>query len=264
MWPATPGRRSRSCLADAAHQRAGRAIRRAGEGLALDQRQRKRHARNLADAIRDRLVVGQRRLDPLQEHVAVKADHLLHEVMPEAVHHRHDDNERRDPEHDAEEGKPGDDRDRLLRVARAQVAERDHPFEGARTAASPAPARRRRLDGGGHARPLWRMAEAVRVPLATGDMNSVTLLPCKGAPGHCRLPSITPSRRAWRSPPRCSTSSRSPLAAGFDLDLALAEALRSDDDLVRRADQVHGGEFRAGALVAVVVEHVDAGLFSAS
>ena len=106
---------------------------------------------NLADAIGHRLVVGQRRLDPLQEHVAVEADHLLHEVMAEAVHHRHDDDQRRDPEHDAEEGKAGDDGDRLLGVARAQIAERDHPFEGRERPRRP----RRRgdgLDGRGHAR----------------------------------------------------------------------------------------------------------------
>ena len=172
--------------ADAAHQRAGRAIGRAGEGLALDQRQRKRHARDLADPIRYCLVVGQRRLDPLQEHVAVEADHLLHEVMPEAVHHRHDDDQRRDAEHDAEEGEPGDDGDRPLGIARAQIAERDHPFEGRKRPRRP----RRRgggLDGRGH-------AGAISSP-GTAMMKREL-----GHPGR----NITSSRRAWRSPPRCS------------------------------------------------------------
>ena len=46
--------------------------------LPLDQRQRERDAGNLADAIGHRVIVGQRRLDALQEHMAVEADHLLH------------------------------------------------------------------------------------------------------------------------------------------------------------------------------------------
>src|SRR5271165_3534048 len=47
----------------------------------------------------------------------------------------------------------------------------------------------------------------------------------------------------------------------LQLDLALAEALWADDDLMRRADQIHRGEFRAGPVVAVVQERVDARLF---
>ncbi len=134
-------------LADAAHQRAGRAVLRGGEGLALDQRQRQGHAGHLAHPLGHRLVIGQRRVDPLQEHVAVEADHLLHQIVAEAVHHRHDDDQRRDPEHDAEEGEAGDHRDRLLRVAGAQVAERHHPLERGERARR---ARRRGgFDGGG-------------------------------------------------------------------------------------------------------------------
>src|SRR5208282_985580 len=49
-------------------------------------------------------------------------------------------------------------------------------------------------------------------------------------------------------------------AAGFHLVLAFAKALGADDRLMRRADKIHGREFRAGALVAVVVENVDAGI----
>ena len=149
-------------LADAAHQRARRAVLRGGEGLALDQRQRQRHAGNLAHPLRHRVVVGQRRLDPLQEHVAVEADHLLHQVVAEAVHHRHDDDQRRDPEHDAEEGEAGDDRDRLLRVAGAQVAERHHPLERRerpRRAGRRRRFRRRRRSCGASPTPAPRIAE---------------------------------------------------------------------------------------------------------
>ena len=112
-----------------AHQRAGRAIGGARERLALDQRQRQSDAGNFADTLRHRVVIGERRLDPLQEHVAIEADHLVHEIMAEAVHHRHDDDQRRYAQHDAEEREAGDDRDRALCVARAQVAKGDHPLE---------------------------------------------------------------------------------------------------------------------------------------
>ena len=50
-----------------------------------------------------------------------------------------------------------------------------------------------------------------------------------------------------------------PVAAALELDLALGEALRADDDLPGHADEVHGRELRARPLVAVVVEHVEAG-----
>ena len=117
-------------FADAAHENAGRAERRRGEGLAFDQRQRQRHAGNLGDAARHRVVVGERRVDALQEHVAVEADHLLHQIVAKAVHHRHHHDQRGDAEHDAEEGEAGDHRNRPLRAPRAQIAQRHHPLEG--------------------------------------------------------------------------------------------------------------------------------------
>ena len=44
---------------------------------------------------------------------------LVEQLGAEAVHHRHDDDQRRDAEHDAEEGEAGDDRDeRSLRRGR--------------------------------------------------------------------------------------------------------------------------------------------------
>src|SRR5947209_15535096 len=51
-----------------------------------------------------------------------------------------------------------------------------------------------------------------------------------------------------------------PLAALaiLHLDVARGEPLRADDDLPWQADEVEGSELRAGALVAVVVEHLTA------
>jgi len=48
-------------------------------------------------------------------------------------------------------------------------------------------------------------------------------------------------------------------AAVLVLDIAGGEAAGAEDELVGEADQVHRGEFRAGRLVPVVVEHIDAG-----
>ena len=66
-----PGQALEVVAADAANQRARGAIGRRREGLPLDQRRRQRHARNLGHPFGHRLVIGQRRLDPLKEHVAV-------------------------------------------------------------------------------------------------------------------------------------------------------------------------------------------------
>ena len=143
--------------------------------------------------------------------MAVEADHLLHQVVAEAVHHRHDDDQRRDAEHDAEEGEAGDHRDRLLRVAGAQIAERDHPFE--RRERARRTRRRGGVDGGGgHA----------RQPLTAGHLlpqageGARSLLPLAGEGGRRSRPDEgTCTHHAF--PPSLSiaastlTSSRSPV-----------------------------------------------------
>ena len=55
------------------------------------------------------------------------------------------------------------------------------------------------------------------------------------------------------------SSSRSPVAAVLELDHALRQAARADDQLPGQADQVHRAELDPAPLVAVVVEHLDAG-----
>ena len=47
--------------------------------------------------------------------------------------------------------------------------------------------------------------------------------------------------------------------AALQLDDALLQPLRADDQLPGQADHVHGRELGAAALVAVVVERLDAG-----
>ena len=84
---------------------------------------------DLGDALGDRLPVGERRFERLHQQMAVEAEDLVEQFLAEAVHHRHHDDQRRDAEHDAEEGEPGDDRDESLLAPRPQVAQRQHPFE---------------------------------------------------------------------------------------------------------------------------------------
>ena len=133
---------------------------------------------------------------------------LLEQLAAEAVHHRHHDDQRRDAEHDAEEGEAGDDRDEALAPARAQIAQRHHPFE----------------------------AGEGRVPVGRSPRRSL------GDGAACR-----PSRRSGRQQdaprrPRRETSSRSPVGAALELDLALRQPLRADDHLPGHADQIGGGE----------------------
>ena len=61
--------------------------------------------------------------------MAAEAQNLVQELGAEAVHHRHDDDERRDAEHDAQEREDGNDRDETFAAAGAQIAQREEPFE---------------------------------------------------------------------------------------------------------------------------------------
>ena len=116
-------------FAQAPHQRAARGGRRRDHHLPFDQRQRVFDAVHLADARRHVVIVGE--VGQAMHHdMAVKPEHLVEQLLAEAVHHRHDDDQRRDAERDADEGEAGDDRDEALLAARPQIAKRHHPFEG--------------------------------------------------------------------------------------------------------------------------------------
>jgi hypothetical protein len=116
--------------ADAAHQHAVRLERRGGERLALDDRRGQRHALDGGDALGHLLVVGERRIERLDQDMAVEAEDLLEQLVAEPVHHRHHDDQGGHPEHDAEEREPGDHGNESLPPARPEVAQRQHPFEG--------------------------------------------------------------------------------------------------------------------------------------
>ena len=130
MLLAIEGSLSEIAAAHAAHQHAAGVERRRCQRLAFDHRRREPTPCDLGNAIGDRLPVGQRRFERLNQQMAVEAEDLVEQFLAEAVHHRHDDDQRRHAEHDAEEGESGDDGDEAFLAPRAQVAQRQHPFEG--------------------------------------------------------------------------------------------------------------------------------------
>ena len=74
-------------------------------------------------------IVGQRLIDRTHEDVAVDPDDLVEKLAPESVHHGHDDDQRRNAQHDACEREACDDRDETFSTARLEVAQRYHPLE---------------------------------------------------------------------------------------------------------------------------------------
>src|SRR5438309_4323366 len=102
--------------------------------------------------------------------------------------------------------------------------------------------------------------------LGTNDFLALHL----GSHRQARCPSTLLGTNGLGALPR--RSSRQPLQRGlhtellafaggaaFELDHAAVEALWAEDELPREADQVHGRELGAAALVPLVVEGVDAG-----
>ncbi len=104
-------------LAQAPNESAGRGRRGRHHHLALDQGQRIFDAGHGADLAGDVIVVGEVRIEAVHHDVAVQTEHLVEQLLPEAVHHRHDDDQRGDAEGDAEEREAGDHRDEALFAA---------------------------------------------------------------------------------------------------------------------------------------------------
>jgi hypothetical protein len=89
----------------------------------------RRHFRHLLDAIGELRVVGDRLAIGRHGHVPVEAEDAAEQLGAEPVHHRHDDDQGRHTEGDAQQREPGDDGDESLLPARAQIAHRHHPLE---------------------------------------------------------------------------------------------------------------------------------------
>ena len=57
-----------------------------------------------------------------------KPENLVHQFGTEAVHHRHNDDQGCDTQHDAKKREPGDDRYEAFLAARPQISKRHHPL----------------------------------------------------------------------------------------------------------------------------------------
>ena len=73
-------------------------------------RKREFDAGHGADPRRHVVVIGEVR-EAMHDDMAVQSEHLVEQLLAEAVHHRHHNDERGDAKHDADEGETGDDRD---------------------------------------------------------------------------------------------------------------------------------------------------------
>src|SRR3954453_17665839 len=63
--------------------------------------------------------------------MAIQSKHPPEQFGPEAVHYRHNDDQRRYAKADAQQQKNGDHRDEAFLPPRAEIAHRDHAFESA-------------------------------------------------------------------------------------------------------------------------------------
>ena len=135
------GQCGQAFLRDPAHDAAAGPALRAGEqDFALDDGESRGNAVNGADPGGDIVVIGERRTGAINADIAVQAEDLGEQFLPETVHHAHHDDERCHAERDADEREDGDDGDEPLAAAGTQVARRDFTLEGiehqARTFAS--------------------------------------------------------------------------------------------------------------------------------
>ena len=156
------------------------------------------------------LPVGQRRFERLDQQMAVHAQDLVEQFLAEAVHHRHHDDQGGDAEHDAQEGKSGDDRDESFLAPRPQVTQRQHPFE-----------RREWVGGGGlahqttilgcrfhtipavsrHVRAPWRWRKRTRHDASRSNASSGLI--SSRLPSERRLSSTLPSARPFGPTSTC-------------------------------------------------------------
>ena len=128
LW-LTEGSPRRSFSVSPRTQHAGGAELRGCQRLPFHQRHRQAHAVELGDALGHLLEVGQGAFQRLHQHMAVEPEDLAQQLLAKAIHHRHDDDEGGHPQGDAQEGKPGDDRDEAFLAPRPEVAQRQHPLE---------------------------------------------------------------------------------------------------------------------------------------
>ena len=118
-------------LRDAAHDTAERLRRRGQHHLAFDQRHDGLHARRRCQALRKVRVIVERSGSGhlVDDDVPVEAKDLLEELIAEAVHDGHHDDQRGNTEQDADEREARDDGDETFLAPGAQVTQCQHPLE---------------------------------------------------------------------------------------------------------------------------------------
>ena len=97
--------------------------------LTLDDRRDRDDTGNQPRLSRERVEISQDTDSPVNIQMPVQAQDPVQKLLAEAVHDRHDDDQRGDPERDPEKREPSDDGDQAFAAARPQIAHRHHPFE---------------------------------------------------------------------------------------------------------------------------------------
>src|SRR5580692_259208 len=166
----------------------------------------------------------------------VETENLAEQLLAEAVHDGHHDDQRSDAEHDAQKRKAGDDRDEAFLATRTQIASRQQPLEW-----------RERWG------PNWLAHGFIHSSIFTrfGLIVAVVADIATAAVDNSSRGQLCHDIR------RAEILARA-VAAPLDLELAFGKALRADQNLPGNTDQVGGGELGAGALVGVVVQYFDA------
>ncbi len=132
------GSRLQLFLGDAAHQRAGRpAARSRRHNLPAHLRRRQRDPGHGLKRGVERLVVLDHPGGGVDRHVAVHAQDPAQQFLPEAVHHRHDDDQSRHAQADAKQRETRDDGDEAFLLSGAQVAPSHHALEDTEQRAAP-------------------------------------------------------------------------------------------------------------------------------
>ncbi len=114
---------------DAVQQRAGQRASAGKHHLHFDVRRRSLNtikSRHIRDDLVPRDRLGQR----LDCRVSGQAEQTLAQLSLESVHHRQHDDQRRDAQCDADDGRGTDERCELVRALRAQVAQPDEGRHG--------------------------------------------------------------------------------------------------------------------------------------
>ena len=144
-------------------------------------------------------IVGQLRIHRLNHEVSVEPENLVDQLRAEPVHHRHDDDQRRDPDHDAEQREDRDDQ-AGGRGGAGGCSARQASTRSARTVVC--------RSGSGFASPVSRRRRASAQP-ATSRFAAASIETVSRWPVARRLISTSPRSSALRTDDQPATAARS-------------------------------------------------------